>query len=364
MGINVCGFLKGEYGVGESSRAFYHAVKETGLPSAAINIQSGDQRNSDDSAGEFSERNPYSVNLMTFSFDYARRFYRDRGKRFFESKKNVALWYWELESFPPRWHSAFDYYDEIWVASEFCRTALAAVSPIPIHKMTYPLYLGSPAQPDRARFSLCEDDYVFLFSFDFLSTLARKNPLGLITAFRDAFRPDDDVTLVLKSINSGHDPDGKRLVQLAIEGLKVKWIDDHLSGVEMRSLFASADAYVSLHRSEGLGLGMAQAMSLGKPVIATGYSGNLEFMNEGNSLLVKYDQIELDRDYGSVTKPSAYEKGSFWAEPDLAHAAEQMRRLFENRDRGAEVGARGCEEIRAALDPARTVLEIVERVIK
>ena len=363
MGINVAGFLKGEYGVGESSRAFRRAVKETGLPTVSINIQSGDQRNRDDTAGEFSDRHPYSVNFMTFSFDYARRFYRDRGRKYFEDRKNVALWYWELETFPVRWHSAFDYYDEIWVVSDFCREALAAFSPVPIHKLTYPFWeAAAPSASGRGQFSLPDSNYLFLFTFDFLSTLARKNPLGLALAFRKAFRADDNVRLVLKSINSDHDPDGKRQLQQAIEGLNVIWIDRHLTGDEMKSLFASVDAYVSLHRSEGLGLGMAQAMSMGKPVIATGYSGNLEFMNETNSLLVNCDRVELDRDYGSVTKPSVYEKGSCWAEPDLSHAAEQMRRLYENRDRGIEIGLRGQKEVRISLDPARTSAEIAARV--
>jgi len=101
---------------------------------------------------------------------------------------------------------------------------------------------------------------------------------------------------------------------------------------------------------------------MGKPVIATGYSGNLAFMNETNSLLVNCDRVELDRDYGSVTKPSVYEKGSCWAEPDLSHAAEQMRRLYENRDRGIEIGLRGQKEVRISLDPARTSAEIAARV--
>ena len=154
-----------------------------------------------------------------------------RSERFFEGRKNAALWYWELETFPARLHSAFDYYDEVWVVSEFCREALLAVSPVPIHRLTYPLALPPSAQPNRSQFSLSDSSYVFLFCFDFLSTLARKNPLGLAAAFRRAFCADDDVTLVLKSINSSHDPGGNRLVQQAIEGLKVEWIDLHLSSI-------------------------------------------------------------------------------------------------------------------------------------
>ena len=123
----------------------------------------------------------------------------------------------------------------------------------------------------------------------------------------------------------------------------------------MNALFASADCYVSLHRSEGLGLGMAQAMYLGKPVIATGYSGNLEFMNSDNSLLVDYTMTELDDDAG------AYERGSRWAEPDVEHAATLMRWVYEHRE-GRALGARAAASIREELDPKKTAAEILQRV--
>ena len=155
---------------------------------------------------------------MTFSFDYARRFYKDRGRRFFEGRYNIALWYWELEQFPARWHPNFEYYDEIWVPTDFCQKAIASVSPIPVRKITYPFYGSDSAVRDRSPFGLRESSFVFLFSFDFFSTLARKNPLGVIEAFRQAFSPGDDVVLLLKSINSAHDPPARALIQEAIAG--------------------------------------------------------------------------------------------------------------------------------------------------
>ncbi|HEX8680041.1 MAG TPA: glycosyltransferase family 2 protein, partial [Chthoniobacterales bacterium] len=140
-GINVAGFVQSVYGIGESSRAMWKAVQATGLPCVLINVRSRVHSNTDRSVLEFAKRNPYRVNLMTFSFDYSRRFYRDMGPRFFADRHNVALWYWEQEQFPIRWHSAFDYYDEIWVPTEFTRAAIAAVSPIPVFKITYPFSL-------------------------------------------------------------------------------------------------------------------------------------------------------------------------------------------------------------------------------
>ncbi len=357
LGINVAGFAQSVYGIGESSRAIWRAVQATGLPCVLLNVRSRMHSNADASLGEFARDNPFRVNLMTFSFDYSRRFYRDMGPRFFAGRHNVGLWYWEQEHFPMRWHSAFDYYDEIWVPTCFTRKAIAAVSPIPVHKITYPLYFNeTEAVPDRGRFGLPENACVFLFNFDFLSTIHRKNPGAVIDAFRRAFRRDDEVVLVIKSINWEHDRAGRNSLGQASEGAKIVLMDTHISGGEMNALFASADCYVSLHRSEGLGLGMAQAMHLGKPVIATNYSGNLEFMNSENSLLVDYTMTELNEDSGP------YERGTRWAEPNVEHAANLMRWVYEHRAESEVLGARAATDIRRTLDPNTTAAEISRRV--
>ncbi len=365
MGVNVAGFFRGQYGIGESSRAYCRAVSESGLPFTLVNIDSKDHINRDTSIGQISNRNPYGVNLMTFSFDYARRFFRDRGKRFFKNRHNIAIWYWELERFPVRWHSNFEYYDEIWVPTAFCHKSIAAVSPIPVRQMTYPFYPIETVRADRTSLALSDQVFVFLFSFDFFSTLERKNPLAVIEAFRRAFEPASDVVLVLKSINSEHDPKGAEQVRRAIDGLRglrVIWIESHLTGTEMSSLFSQADCYVSLHRSEGLGLGMAQAMAMGKPVISTGYSGNLEFMNADNSLLVEYDLVELQESCGPASQPVIYEKGGVWAEPHIDHAAALMRRVYSHREESKALGERARASIAVQLDPVKTQAEISERM--
>lgn len=361
VGINVAGFFNGQFGIGESSRAFCQAVADSEFPSMLVNIQSRVHNNSDTKVASASGKNPYGVNLMTFSFDYSRRFFLDQGPRFFAGRYNIALWYWELEHFPARWHSNFDYYDEIWVPTDFCQRALAAVSPVPVHKITYPFHAGAMPEKKlpragRAGFSLRESACVFLFNFDFCSEVARKNPLAVIAAFRQAFSPAEDVTLVLKSINSHFDSAGHAQIRQAVAGLKVVWLEAHLSHEQMAALFATADCYVSLHRSEGLGLGMAQAMALGKPVIATGYSGNLDFMRPGSSLLVDYELVEIKETSGP------YERGNFWAEPDVADAAKKMRWVYDHRDESERLGERGAVEIRTALAPEKTRREIQDRL--
>ena len=357
LGINMAGFAQSVYGVGESSRAMWRAVQATGLPCVLINVRSRMHSNADLSIHRFAEKNPFRVNLMTFSFDYSRRFYRDMGRAFFAGRRNIGLWYWEQERFPLRWHAAFDYYDEIWAPSRFTCEALAAVSPIPVRKITYPFFLNEAAtQPDRPQFGLPEDAFVFLFNFDFLSTTQRKNPGGVIDAFKRAFRLDDRAMLVLKSINWEHDRAGREGLERATAGANVLFLDAHIPAASVNALFASADCYISLHRSEGLGLGMAQAMYLGKPVVATGYSGNLEFMNSENSLLVNYQMTELEMDSGP------YERGTRWAAPDVEQAASFMRWVYEHRDESKTIGARGAASIRSTLDPQVTTREILERV--
>jgi glycosyltransferase involved in cell wall biosynthesis len=253
-----------------------------------------------------------------------------------------------------RWHSAFDYYDEIWVPSHFTQRAIAAVSPIPVRKITYPLYLKeTKAVPDRDRFGLPDNTYVFLFTFDFFSTVQRKNPAAVIAAFQRAFRPDEAAVLLIKSINCESNRAARDSLERESEGAKVVFIDGHIPGAELNALFASANCYVSLHRSEGLGLGMAQAMYLGKPVIATNYSGNLEFMNSDNSLLVDYAMTELNEDSGP------YERGTRWAEPKVEHAANLMRWVYEHWAEGQALGARAAADIRRTLDPKVTTREIL-----
>ena len=357
-GVNACGFFKGEYGIGDASRAFYKLLHGSTLPAVFINIHSRDHRNLDQSFGEYSESNPHYVNLMTFSFDYARRFYRDQGRRFFKHHYNIAIWYWELDEFPARWHPAFDYYDEIWTTTTFCRDSIAGVSPVPVTKIDYPFYQPPETpEPDREGFGFKKESCLFLFNFDFHSVLKRKNPDGLIAAFKKAFDPKkDDAVLVMKSINAHRYPELADELKRAAAGLNVAWIDAHLDAPRMKRLFATVDCYVSLHRSEGLGLGMAQAMGYGKPVIATAYSGNLDFTTPQNSLPVKYKLIELDRDYG------VYEKGNVWAEPDTAHAAEQMRRVYDNPELGRQLGAQARSDIQRIMNPETSFKQVLARL--
>jgi hypothetical protein len=185
FGVNVAGYLTGEFGLAESARSIIRSLEAVGVPCALNNVEVSWHRNLDKTFKNFSETNPYSINLVAVNVDQAPFFLEQKGNEYFQRRYNIATWFWELSSFPDEWVSRFSDYQEIWVASQFCAEALAKVSPIPIVKMSWPLHIeGFEVSSNRARFQLKESSFVFLFTFDFMSIFERKNPLALVEAFK------------------------------------------------------------------------------------------------------------------------------------------------------------------------------------
>jgi glycosyltransferase involved in cell wall biosynthesis len=249
------------------------------------------------------------------------------------------VWYWELETFPPEWVKHGAGLDEVWAPTKFIAGALQAALPIPVRSMLPGVELPNFTRLPRRALGLPEDRFLFLFAFDMASYIARKNPLAVIRAFRQAFRPDDRVALVIKVARGHCDPESLAQLTEAARQAGVQLLNRLVSREEALALIAGADCYVSLHRSEGFGLTMAEAMLLGKPVIATAYSGNLDFMSPDNSLLVSYQRVPIDRDQG------VYKKGNVWAEPSVEEAASLMRHVFEHTEQARELGARARAEV-------------------
>jgi glycosyltransferase involved in cell wall biosynthesis len=214
--------------------------------------------------------------------------------------------------------------------------------------MPLPVVPPPPAKVDRSHFGLSEDAYLFLFTFDVSSQLERKNPFGLIQAFRRAFGGQSDVVLILKYTNAEYDPREVARLREASHGSNVVHVEGYLTRDELAGLMRAADCYVSLHRAEGFGLTIAEAMALGKPVIATNYSGNTDFMTASNSYPVDYRLVPIARDYGP------YLRGMSWADPDLDQATALMREVVEDRARAAERGRRAAADIAASRAPERT----------
>ncbi len=351
-GINLIGFAFGEFGLGENLRALARACEAGAIPFVVNDIDTRLSTRQADRrlASQVSADLRHSVSLMCVNPDMlgAARPLLERTRR--AGGRAVGYWYWELETMPPAWAAAFDAVDEFWCATDFIANALRRATTKPVVKIPPALEIALRRRYQRAEFGLPEHRFLFLFTFDYNSFVARKNPGAVIAAFRRAFPPGrDDVGLVVKSVNGVHRPDRVASIDALIGGdPRIHHLDAFLGRDEAYGLISVTDAYVSLHRSEGLGLGLAEAMALGKPAIATGYSGNLEFMDEGNSLLVAHRLVAV-RQGEYMFDDSRF----IWADPDVDDAARQMRRVVDDAALRERLAAAGPEAILAHFGSAR-----------
>ncbi|MDP3921249.1 MAG: glycosyltransferase family 4 protein [Candidatus Omnitrophota bacterium] len=355
FGANVAGYVHGKFSLGDIARSVIGALESATVPVAVNPLRDPNHRYEGGSHVFYSDENPYQFNLIVVNADHSEWFRQKRGWDYFQERSSIGIWFWELSQFPAEWFPSFRFYREIWVGSSFCQESIARISPIPVVKMTFPV-LMEKREGGRDRFGLNEEEYIFLFSFDFLSILERKNPLAVIEAFARAFHKTDKATLMIKTINGHHSPEQMKQLEQTARDLKVRILDECVSEEDMAKLMNACDCFVSLHRAEGLGRGMAQAMYLGKPVIATGYSGNMDFMNGQNSYLVDYKLVELAGNFGP------YRKGSVWAEPDIEQAAVLMRAVYENRSAAQAKGERAARDITERMSLQRCGEEMAARL--
>jgi glycosyltransferase involved in cell wall biosynthesis len=246
----------------------------------------------------------------------------------------------------------------MWVATEFVATAMRGATPKPVVKIPPPIEVRLSRRYARSDFDLCEDRFLFLFSFDYNSFPKRKNPGGAIAAFQRAFGDRRDVGLVLKSVNGKRYPERfAETRELVGSDERIVLLDRFFTRDEISGLQSVVDAFVSLHRSEGLGLGLAESMYQGKPVIGTRYSGNLEFMNDENSCLVDYELVPVQQ--GEYMYQGL---GLHWAEPNVDQAARLMRRLVDDAAFRDRIARAGQETIRTRFTAAATAKLMRERL--
>jgi glycosyltransferase involved in cell wall biosynthesis len=271
-------------------------------------------------------------------------------------KRTFAIWYWELEEAPAHWAGLTQGVQEIWAPTKHIQNALRNVIAAPVISMLPAITLPSFSPLSRNELGLKDDDFIFLFVFDLASIMERKNPLSLIRAFKLAFNSMPKIKLVLKVSRAKNYPEELKVLREAIDGANIYLDISEMAREKVTALMNSCDCYVSLHRAEGLGLTIAEAMLLGKPVIATAYSGNLDFMDADTSLLVKYDRVELDQDY------LPYKKGWHWAAPDEKDAAEKMRWVYENPEAAKLMGEAAKIKLSDLLSPKRAGERMIERL--
>lgn len=349
FGVTVIGYVQAESGVGESARSTLRALASAEVPRAVHDFRDGNvSRMGEQLDNGVPVGVRHAVSLFHINADQMPHARAALGDTWFGTPYRIGFWAWELEQFPPEWHGAFDLVDEVWVPSAFCQRAVAEHAPVPVLCMPHSVAIPERLQPDRARFGLKADSVVFLAMADVMSSPERKNPFGAIEAFERAFGgAQAAVELVVKVSNGERDPQAMaRLRTLAARDPRVHLIEAYLDRPTLNSLIDSADCFVSLHRAEGFGLVNAEAMARGKVVIATGWSGNMDFMTAENSLPVDYVLQPIASDIGP------YRAGQRWAEPDLDDAAKKMQRVAADRTVRERLGQRARADSQAQLAPA------------
>lgn len=358
-GINLSGYLRTESGVGEIARRYARALRRLDVPLAINDLSSlSGNRAGDGSVAGISDGCPHDVNIVCIDVHQHHALLGERGREFFDGRYNIGVWLWELTQFPGKWHDRFAYYDEIWVPSSFIANTLAPIAPVPV--VTMPTVLTPAARGSRergrSRLRIDDDEFLCLFVFDVNSTLARKNPAAAIDAFRRAFELRDRARLVLKFVNGASDAAGIRALAEGAAGHIVDFVDGYWPAEDVRDLFEACDAYISLHRSEGLGLTIADALALGKPVIATDWSGSRDFVNARNAFPVGYSLVRNPR------KAGPYAKGAVWAEASAHDAAEVLRSIFDDPSDAQRRGEAARADIETAYSEAAVASVIGKRL--
>lgn len=360
IGVNVFGYLRGEFGLGESARQYAHALMAAGVDVALVDLDLGLPHGwKDDSLGALlGTTAPFPVSLVFVNPDYLDAALEQIGAERLAGKYLIGCWFWELDRFPDAWIPALDKVDELLVSSRFVEDSFRKVTDKPILRTPLPLSHMPDSGLQRHNFGLPEEGFVFLASFDFNSWIARKNPYAVVEAFLRAFYANSEpVVLLLKTSNGFRYPTQLRaLIAAASADPRILVRDDIIERAHMTALYRCCDAYVSLHRAEGFGLGLAEAMALGKPVIATNWSGNLDFMSPDVACMVDFQTVPVEQ--GQYP----HFEGATWAEPDVASAAAAMRRLAADPSAASRLGARAREHVCGELAPQKAASAIRRRL--
>ena len=344
-GINMFGFRGTGIGLGAAAKGYFTALRPL-LPVHEITIPWNLNGLEETNIGT----PPHAVNLVHMNPDVLPIFLGRYGQGVLPAHFNVAIWVWELHAGYAQWHGQTRLFNEIWTPSVFSANAIRPVSSTPVFVVPHVVDELPPpdaAQPDH------HGVFTFLYIFDIASTFERKNPLALVRAFRKAFGNRQDVQLILKYHHSEFDPAATALLErVAKAAPNIRTISQTLPEDQVYSLLRSCHCFVSPHRSEGFGLNLAAAMYYGKPVIATGYSGNMDFTTPENAFLIDYDLVAVQQETG------AYKAGYAWAEPSEDHLAALLRDVLASPDQARARGELGRRTIQERFS-AKAISEII-----
>jgi glycosyltransferase involved in cell wall biosynthesis len=357
--LAIAGLFSTASGVGEGARLAYTSLEAAGYAPAAFDLSPAFGQVELNEAAQRRALVPGAGSLIVHhNGPYLPHALWALGRAQVRGRRIIGYWAWELPRLPHAWHASFRYLHEIWVPSAFTRDAVAAATDKPVHVVPHPLPPVTATPDMRGKLGLPADALIVLNVFHLGSAFSRKNPLAAIAAFRKAFGDARDRVLAIKVIDNGAQW-ARRELDAAIAGAgNIRLIEGMLPEADMAGLMAAADIVISLHRSEGFGLVPAQAMALGKPVIATGWSGNVDFMNNDNSALVSYSLIPVHDPEGAFDAD-----GQKWADANVEEAAVWLRRLSGDADLRARMGAAAAKDVAAQLSPkifARAVAALIK----
>ena len=323
--VTVVGPLSSGSGLGAAARACADAFQAAGYPVDVLNHVAGWGRTDENAGAGLVDRVRGDINVVHFNPDVLFENLSRCGIDQFRGRYNIGFGFWETSRACLAHRLGLDFLDELWVSSEYCRELFQAATDKPVLLMRTPIpRLGDLGWASRACFGLPEDAFTFVFTFDGASRITRKNPMAVIRAFRRAFPSDDGVRLVIKTQNThqlsmADERSYAEIRRVTRRDRRIVIIDESFSSNEVHGLISVSDCYVSLHRSEGFGFGMAEAMMLRVPVIATAYSGNVDFTSEATAYSVRHRLVPVP------PQDFVYrDDGQEWADPDVDHAAERM----------------------------------------
>ena len=352
-GITLIGYAHAEMGVGEAMRRLAGSVSAAGIPFEVVNIAlPADRRQQDHTlAPHVVEAPGRALNVFCVNADMVSSTISTLGASTMSGRYNVLRPFWELPHLHHSWLEPLRQFDEVWAPTRFVQQAFSASGFGKVVHVPVSIDVPIDMAPARDHFGIPANATAYLFAFDFSSFPARKNPEAVLDAWAAAFGGDAraDVALVIKTMGQGP---GRldvlsRLRSLAERDPRIIIIDAVLSREDMYRLTASTDVFVSLHRSEGFGLGIAEAMAMGKVAIATDFSGSADFVTRETGFPVPYRLAEVQPEDYPYFIP-----GQHWAEPDIESAARAMRNLAGQRELLATMGARARRFMQERHSPA------------
>ena len=346
--ITIAGLLRSTTGLGQGARLSLHALQQSGMDVRykdvgqwfhwlkTIDVELGQESEAAQGGTMVIHLNPVELAIALIL----------TGREFLKYKRVIGYWAWELAYIPEEWRRGVHLVDEIWVPSQFVADAIMTFTSKNVVVVPHPVIKPEISSLTRTDFGIPADIFTVLMMFDLRSCASRKNPFDAIIAFRRAFGNRGDVCLIIKIST----PDESSEVMHDIEGLiqgssNIRLFYDVLSPKSIASLINSIDVLISLHRSEGFGLALAEAMALGKPVIATGYSGNMDFMNHENSMLIDYKLIPVYDPQGIYNYPNAK-----WAQPEVDQAATKLKQLKYDKELMLRLGGNAQMSIKEQFD--------------